>query len=170
MSRYEITNGERIGSPLMVDDGKETLSDAWVEGATFIGVIAFGLTGSFIPELIVVGYLGYKLMSTGRAILKPALDTLLLRSIDEEHEGGLVLIAEDSGILAVQGIRTHRVGRHMAVISMKVLVDPNASVTYTQDHKHELVRCFIAYLAGLGYLDARFEIRYGYPEEPPFTP
>lgn len=168
MSRAEIRAGKRLGSQLMIDDGKETKSDAWVEGMTFAGVLANFFTHSAAPEFLVVAFLGYKLFSTSREIIRPALDTLLLRSIDPEHEKGVMEIAKNSGVLGVESLRTMRVGRRMAVVNMKLLVLPTMTTVEHVMHKYALCRSLIVYLAGLGYLDAKYEIRYGYPNEPPF--
>ena len=169
MSKFEIRAGKRLGSQLMVDDGKETKSDAWVEGLTFLGIMANFLTHSVAPELIVVAFLGYKLFVTSREVIVPALDTLLLRRIDDAHEEGIWEIARKSGVLNVASVRTMRVGRHMAVINMKLLVPPETTTKEQQEHKYELCRQLIRYLRGLDYLDATYEIRYGYPDEPPFA-
>ncbi|OHA04878.1 MAG: hypothetical protein A2934_00900 [Candidatus Sungbacteria bacterium RIFCSPLOWO2_01_FULL_47_10] len=168
MSRLEIRAGKRLGSQLMVDDGKETKSDAWVEGMTFAGVIANFFTHSAAPEFIVVAFLGYKLFSTGREIIKPALDTLLLRSIDREHEKGIMDIAKNSGVLGVESLRTMRVGRRMVVVNAKLLVPPTMTTSEQVLHKYALCRSLIMFLADCGYLDAKYEIRYGFPNEPPF--
>ncbi|KKU51159.1 MAG: hypothetical protein A2633_01755 [Candidatus Sungbacteria bacterium RIFCSPHIGHO2_01_FULL_47_32] len=166
--RFEMRSGKRFGSQLMADDGRETLSDAWVEGLTFVGIIANFLLHSPIPELFVVAFLGWKLFDTSREIIKPALDTLLLRSIEGEHEAGIRAIAENSGVLGVQSLRTMRVGRHMVVVNMKVLVPAETTTAEQHVHKHALVRSLVIYLSGLGYLDAKYEVRYGFPNEPDF--
>ncbi|MEI7718399.1 MAG: cation diffusion facilitator family transporter [archaeon] len=98
VSWYQITTGKQKNHVSLIADGKETLSDSFVEMTVLIGLIGsfFGFKYlDYIFGLIVAGLM----FRTSKGILKDAIGNLLQVSIDEEKFNEIKkLFAETKGI------------------------------------------------------------------------
>ncbi len=114
VGRYEIFGGKKAGMPSLIADGKETISDGWIEIASFGGFMAkfsllYTLGNQFPIAVYIVGSLieyGLGIMvavivaRTAIELLGNAFAVLLARSIGTEHVDAIRRLA-----LRVQGVR-----------------------------------------------------------------
>jgi cation diffusion facilitator family transporter len=102
-SRYELRQGERIGSPSLVADAKHIHADMLSSSAILIGLISswFGLNLDRIATVFVLLFV----LKAGVTILVDSLRVLLDASIDfETMDKVKTIISNDSKVTAINGI------------------------------------------------------------------
>lgn len=167
VSRYQIAVGRAHNRPLVVADGEETKSDAYVE----IGVLA-GVVGVLFFQSVLWGYLAgflvtWKLVETGVSLFRHGLDTLLQRTIGLEHERAIAqILTQTPGVVSVPECRAWRVGG-CVMVTARVVLGPSVSAEVVRDLKKALRPRISGYLREQDMPESRISLRFdaGPPED-----
>ena len=167
VSRRQVAVGRAHNRPLVVADGEETLSDAYVE----LGVLA-GVIGVLVFKSVLWGYLAgllvtWKLVETGVGLFRRGLDALLQRTIGLEHERNITqLLTETPGVLPTPECRAWRVGG-CVMVTARIILGPSVSAEAVRDLKKALRPRVSQYLRESDMPESRVFIRFdaGAPED-----
>ena len=165
VSRMQIATGKRCGHDSMVADGEETASDGRLELAVFAGIVGQLLVGwAWIeyPFALVVAYL---MTCTAWEIFWNGLDSLLQKSIGQEHEDEIAKITNEvHGVIRLSdraldgsdGLKTFRVGSTVIII-LKFISDEHPETIRLM--KKALVVRLVKYLGEQEFTDAKYFVR-----------
>lgn len=123
--RYTIHVGRKINSSAVIANAWHHRSDAFSSIGTAIGIggaIVLGESWSVLDPMAAV-VVSFFIMKVAVQLLKPCVDELTEKSLPDEIEKEICLIAENTpGVSAIHNLRTRRVGNHYA-IEMHVRMD-----------------------------------------------
>lgn len=123
--RYTIHVGRKINSSAVIANAWHHRSDAFSSIGTAMGIggaIALGESWSVLDPMAAV-IVSFFIMKVSVQLLKPCVDELTEKSLPDEIEKEICLIAENtSGVSAIHNLRTRRIGNHYA-IEMHVRMD-----------------------------------------------
>ncbi len=123
--RHTIHVGNRIGSSAVVANAWHHRSDAFSSIGTSVGIggaIVLGEPWSVLDPMAAVA-VSFFIMKASVRLLKPCVDELTEKSLPDEIEKEICLIAENTpGVSAMHNLRTRRIGNHYA-IEMHVRMD-----------------------------------------------
>ena len=123
--RYTIHVGRKINSSAVIANAWHHRSDAFssIGTAMFIGLsIALGESWSGLDPMAAV-IVRFFIMKVSVLLSKPCVDELTEKSLPDEIEKEICLIAENApGVSAIHNLRTRRIGNHYA-IEMHVRMD-----------------------------------------------
>lgn len=123
--RYTIHVGRKINSSAVIANAWHHRSDAFSSIGTAIGIggaIVLGESWSVLDPMAAV-VVSFFIMKVAVQLLKPCVDELTEKSLPDEIEKEICLIAENTpGISAIHNLRTRRIGNHYA-IEMHVRMD-----------------------------------------------
>lgn len=123
--RYTIHVGRKINSSAVIANAWHHRSDAFSSIGTAMGIggaIALGESWSVLDPMAAV-IVSFFIMKVSVQLLKPCVDELTEKSLPDEIEKEICLIAENPpGVSAIHNLRTRRIGNHYA-IEMHVRMD-----------------------------------------------
>ena len=123
--RYTIHVGRKINSSAVIANAWHRRSDAFSSIGTAIGIggaIVLGESWSVLDPMAAV-VVSFFIMKVAVQLLKPCVDELTEKSLPDEIEKEICLIAENTpGVSAIHNLRTRRIGNHYA-IEMHVRMD-----------------------------------------------
>ena len=123
--RYTIHVGRKINSNAVIANAWHHRSDAFSSIGTAMGIggaIALGESWSVLDPMAAV-IVSFFIMKVSVQLLKPCVDELTEKSLPDEIEKEICLIAENTpGVSAIHNLRTRRIGNHYA-IEMHVRMD-----------------------------------------------
>ena len=123
--RYTIHVGRKINSSAVIANVWHHRSDAFSTIGTPIGIggaIVLGESWSVLDPMAAV-VVSFFIMKVAVQLLKPCVDELTEKSLPDEIEKEICLIAENTpGVSAIHNLRTRRIGNHYA-IEMHVRMD-----------------------------------------------
>ena len=123
--RYTIHVGRKINSSAVIANAWHHRSDAFSSIGTAIGIggaIVLGESWSVLDPMAAV-VVSFFIMKVAVQLLKPCVDELTEKSLPDEIEKEICLIAENTpGVSAIHTLRTRRIGNHYA-IEMHVRMD-----------------------------------------------
>lgn len=123
--RYTIHVGRKINSSTVIANAWHHRSDAFSSIGTAMGIggaIALGESWSVLDPMAAV-IVSFFIMKVSVQLLKPCVDELTEKSLPDEIEKEICLIAENTpGVSAIHNLRTRRIGNHYA-IEMHVRMD-----------------------------------------------
>ena len=123
--RYTIHVGRKINSSAVIANAWHHRSDAFSSIGTAIGIggaIVLGESWSVLDPMAAV-VVSFFIMKVAVQLLKPSVDELTEKSLPDEIEKEICLIAENTpGVSAIHNLRTRRIGNHYA-IEMHVRMD-----------------------------------------------
>ena len=123
--RYTINVGRKINSSAVIANAWHHRSDAFSSIGTAIGIggaIVLGESWSVLDPMAAV-VVSFFIMKVAVQLLKPCVDELTEKSLPDEIEKEICLIAENTpGVSAIHNLRTRRIGNHYA-IEMHVRMD-----------------------------------------------
>ena len=123
--RYTIHVGRKINSSAVIANAWHHRSDAFPSIGTAIGIggaIVLGESWSVLDPMAAV-VVSFFIMKVAVQLLKPCVDELTEKSLPDEIEKEICLIAENTpGVSAIHNLRTRRIGNHYA-IEMHVRMD-----------------------------------------------
>ena len=123
--RYTIHVGRKINSSAVIANAWHHRSDAFSSIGTAIGIggaIVLGESWSVLDPMAAV-VVSFFIMKVAVQLLKPCVDELTEKSLPDEIEKEICLIAENTpGVSAIHNLRTRRLGNHYA-IEMHVRMD-----------------------------------------------
>lgn len=123
--RYTIHVGHKINSSAVIANAWHHRSDAFSSIGTAMGIggaIALGESWSVLDPMAAV-IVSFFIMKVSVQLLKPCVDELTEKSLPDEIEKEICLIAENTpGVSAIHNLRTRRIGNHYA-IEMHVRMD-----------------------------------------------
>ena len=123
--RYTIHVGRKINSSAVIANAWHHRSDAFSSIGTAMGIggaIALGESWSVLDPMAAV-IVSFFIMKVAVQLLKPCVDELTEKSLPDEIEKEICLIAENTpGVSAIHNLRTRRIGNHYA-IEMHVRMD-----------------------------------------------
>lgn len=123
--RYTIHVGRKINSSAVIANAWHHLSDAFSSIGTAIGIggaIVLGESWSVLDPMAAV-VVSFFIMKVAVQLLKPCVDELTEKSLPDEIEKEICLIAENTpGVSAIHNLRTRRIGNHYA-IEMHIRMD-----------------------------------------------
>ena len=123
--RYTIHVGRKINSSAVIANAWHHRSDAFSSIGTAIGIggaIVLGESWSVLDPMAAV-VVSFFIMKVAVQLLKPYVDELTEKSLPDEIEKEICLIAENTpGVSAIHNLRTRRIGNHYA-IEMHVRMD-----------------------------------------------
>lgn len=123
--RYAIHVGRKINSNAVIANAWHHRSDAFSSIGTAMGIggaIALGESWSVLDPMAAV-IVSFFIMKVSVQLLKPCVDELTEKSLPDEIEKEICLIAENTpGVSAIHNLRTRRIGNHYA-IEMHVRMD-----------------------------------------------
>lgn len=123
--RYTIHVGRKINSSAVIANAWHHRSDAFSSIGTAIGIggaIVLGESWSVLDPMAAV-VVSFFIMKVSVQLLKPCVDELTEKSLPDEIEKEICLIAENTpGVSAIHNLRTRRIGNHYA-IEMHVRMD-----------------------------------------------
>lgn len=123
--RYTIHVGRKINSSAVIANAWHHRSDAFSSIGTAMGIggaIALGKSWSVLDPMAAV-IVSFFIMKVSVQLLKPCVDELTEKSLPDEIEKEICLIAENTpGVSAIHNLRTRRIGNHYA-IEMHVRMD-----------------------------------------------
>ncbi len=123
--RYTIHVGRKINSSAVIANAWHHRSDAFSSIGTAMGIggaIALGESWSVLDPMAAV-IVSFFIMKVSVQLLKPCVDELTEKSLPDEIEKEICLIAESTpGVSAIHNLRTRRIGNHYA-IEMHVRMD-----------------------------------------------
>lgn len=123
--RYTIHVGRKINSSAVIANAWHHRSDAFSSIGTAMGIggaIALGESWSVLDPMAAV-IVSFFIMKVSVQLLKPCVDELTEKSLPDEIENEICLIAENTpGVSAIHNLRTRRIGNHYA-IEMHVRMD-----------------------------------------------
>ena len=123
--RYTIHVGRKINSSAVIANAWHHRSDAFSSIGTAIGIggaIVLGESWSVLDPMAAV-VVSFFIMKVAVQLLKPCVDELTEKSLPDEIEKEICLIAENTpGVSAIHNLRTRRIGKHYA-IEMHVRMD-----------------------------------------------
>ena len=123
--RYTIHVGRKINSSAVIANAWHHRSDAFSSIGTAIGIggaIVLGESLSVLDPMAAV-VVSFFIMKVAVQLLKPCVDELTEKSLPDEIEKEICLIAENTpGVSAIHNLRTRRIGNHYA-IEMHVRMD-----------------------------------------------
>ena len=123
--RYTIHVGRKINSSAVIANAWHHRSDAFSSIGTAIGIggaIVLGESWSVLDPMAAV-VVSFCIMKVAVQLLKPCVDELTEKSLPDEIEKEICLIAENTpGVSAIHNLRTRRIGNHYA-IEMHVRMD-----------------------------------------------
>ena len=123
--RYTIHVGRKINSSAVIANAWHHRSDAFSSIGTAIGIggaIVLGESWSVLDPMAAV-VVSFFIMKVAVQLLKPCVDELTEKSLPDEIEKEICLIAENTpGVSAIHNLRTRRIGNHYA-IEMHVRMD-----------------------------------------------
>ena len=123
--RYTIHVGRKINSSAVIANAWHHRSDAFSSIGTAIGIggaIVLGESWSVL-DLMAAVVVSFFIMKVAVQLLKPCVDELTEKSLPDEIEKEICLIAENTpGVSAIHNLRTRRIGNHYA-IEMHVRMD-----------------------------------------------
>ena len=123
--RYTIHVGRKINSSAVIANAWHHRSDAFSSIGTAIGIggaIVLGESWSVLDPMAAV-VVSFFIMKVAVQLLKPCVDELTEKSLPDEIEKEIRLIAENTpGVSAIHNLRTRRIGNHYA-IEMHVRMD-----------------------------------------------
>ena len=123
--RYTIHVGRKIKSSAVIANAWHHRSDAFSSIGTAIGIggaIVLGESWSVLDPMAAV-VVSFFIMKVAVQLLKPCVDELTEKSLPDEIEKEICLIAENTpGVSAIHNLRTRRIGNHYA-IEMHVRMD-----------------------------------------------
>ena len=123
--RYTIHVGRKINSSAVIANAWHHRSDAFSSIGTAMGIggaIALGESWSVLDPMAAV-IVSFFIMRLSVQLLKPCVDELTEKSLPDEIEKEICLIAENTpGVSAIHNLRTRRIGNHYA-IEMHVRMD-----------------------------------------------
>lgn len=122
---YTIHVGRKINSSAVIANAWHHRSDAFSSIGTAIGIggaIVLGESWSVLDPMAAV-VVSFFIMKVAVQLLKPCVDELTEKSLPDEIEKEICLIAENTpGVSAIHNLRTRRIGNHYA-IEMHVRMD-----------------------------------------------
>ena len=137
--RYTIHVGRKINSSAVIANAWHHRSDAFSSIGTAIGIggaIVLGESWSVLDPMAAV-VVSFFIMKVAVQLLKPCVDELTEKSLPDEIEKEICLIAENTpGVSAIHNLRTRRIGNHYA-IEMHVRMDGH--LTFYEAHDQESV-------------------------------
>lgn len=117
--------GRKINSSAVIANAWHHRSDAFSSIGTAIGIggaIVLGESWSVLDPMAAV-VVSFFIMKVAVQLLKPCVDELTEKSLPDEIEKEICLIAENTpGVSAIHNLRTRRIGNHYA-IEMHVRMD-----------------------------------------------
>ena len=123
--RYTIHVGRKINSSAVIANVWHHRSDAFSSIGTAIGIggaIVLGESWSVLDPMAAV-VVSFFIMKVAVQLLKPCVDELTEKSLPDEIEKEICLIAENTpGVSAIHNLRTRRIGNHYA-IEMHIRMD-----------------------------------------------
>lgn len=123
--RYTIHVGRKINSSAVIANAWHHRSDAFSSIGTAIGIggaIVLGESWSVLDPMAAV-VVSFFIMKVAVQLLKPCVDELTEKSLPDEIEKEICLIAENTpGVSAIHNLRTRRIGNHYA-IEMHIRMD-----------------------------------------------
>lgn len=123
--RYTIHVGRKINSSAVIANAWHHRSDAFSSIGTAMGIggaIALGESWNVLDPMAAV-IVSFFIMKVSVQLLKPCVDELTEKSLPDEIEKEICLIAENTpGVSAIHNLRTRRIGNHYA-IEMHVRMD-----------------------------------------------
>lgn len=123
--RYTIHVGRKINSSAVIANAWHHRSDTFSSIGTAIGIggaIVLGESWSVLDPMAAV-VVSFFIMKVAVQLLKPCVDELTEKSLPDEIEKEICLIAENTpGVSAIHNLRTRRIGNHYA-IEMHVRMD-----------------------------------------------
>lgn len=123
--RYTIHVGRKINSSAVIANAWHHRSDAFSSIGTAIGIggaIVLGESWSVLDPMAAV-VVSFFIMKVAVQLLKPCVDELTEKSLPDEIEKEICLIAENTpGVSAIHNLRTRRIGNHYA-LEMHVRMD-----------------------------------------------
>ena len=123
--RYTLHVGRKINSSAVIANAWHHRSDAFSSIGTAIGIggaIVLGESWSVLDPMAAV-VVSFFIMKVAVQLLKPCVDELTEKSLPDEIEKEICLIAENTpGVSAIHNLRTRRIGNHYA-IEMHVRMD-----------------------------------------------
>lgn len=123
--RYTIHVGRKINSSAVIANAWHHRSDVFSSIGTAIGIggaIVLGESWSVLDPMAAV-VVSFFIMKVAVQLLKPCVDELTEKSLPDEIEKEICLIAENTpGVSAIHNLRTRRIGNHYA-IEMHVRMD-----------------------------------------------
>ena len=123
--RYTIHVGRKINSSAVIANAWHHRSDAFSSIGTAMGIggaIALGESWSVLDPMAAV-IVSFFIMKVSVQLLKPCVDELTEKSLPDEIEKEICLIAENTpGVSAIHNLRTRRIGNQYA-IEMHVRMD-----------------------------------------------
>ena len=123
--RYTIHVGRKINSSAVIANAWHHRSDAFSSIGTAMGIggaIALGESWSVLDPMAAV-IVSFFIMKVSVQLLKPCVDELTEKSLPDEIEKEICLIAENTpGVSAIHNLRPRRIGNHYA-IEMHVRMD-----------------------------------------------
>lgn len=123
--RYTIHVGRKINSSAVIANAWHHRSDAFSSIGTAIGIggaIVLGESWSVLDPMAAV-VVSFFIMKVAVQLLKTCVDELTEKSLPDEIEKEICLIAENTpGVSAIHNLRTRRIGNHYA-IEMHVRMD-----------------------------------------------
>ena len=123
--RYTIHVGRKINSSAVIANAWHHRSDAFSSIGTAIGIggaIVLGESWSVLDPMAAV-VVSYFIMTVDDQLIKRCVDELTEKSLPDEIEKEICLIAENTpGVSAIHNLRTRRIGNHYA-IEMHVRMD-----------------------------------------------
>ena len=116
--RYTIHVGRKINSSAVIANAWHHRSDAFSSIGTAMGIggaIALGESWSVLDPMAAV-IVSFFIMKVSVQLLKPCVDELTEKSLPDEIEKEICLIAENTpGVSAIHNLRTRRIGNHYAI-------------------------------------------------------
>ncbi|MEK7614964.1 MAG: cation diffusion facilitator family transporter [Patescibacteria group bacterium] len=161
VGRYQIRVGRSTKHESVVADGKETLSDGWIEFMAFVGICCEYLFHApwmeYIGALVVVIFM----VTTSLEILLDAFETLMLKSIGKHHEDRIErTILSIAGIIRCTTLKTFRTGSQVCLIA-EILTSTNAHVSRLL--RQGLTDLIEKYLTENGFSDSQFFLSFTNP-------
>lgn len=178
VSRYQIAVGKRTGHESLVADGKETMSDGFIELVVLIGVllqiigawIAITWNAPWAQHLYALEYVfailvAVKMIQTAWEIFWEGLDALLQKTIGVLHESKIRdIIKMMHGAEEVESLKTFRVG-NKPILIMKLTT--SCSPQTTAIIKRALMSRFDDYLLSEDFEQPEYYIRFGPLQDQP---
>lgn len=128
--RYTIHVGRKINSSAVIANAWHHRSDAFSSIGTAMGIggaIALGESWSVLDPMAAV-IVSFFIMKVSVQLLKPCVDELTEKSLPDEIEKEICLIAENTpGVSAIHNLRTRRIGNHYA-IEMHIRMDEHLTL------------------------------------------
>lgn len=132
--RYTIHVGRKINSSAVIANAWHHRSDAFSSIGTAMGIggaIALGESWSVLDPMAAV-IVSFFIMKVSVQLLKPCVDELTEKSLPDEIEKEICLIAENTpGVSAIHNLRTRRIGNHYAI---EMHVRMNGHLTLYEAH------------------------------------